>query len=320
MYKNLKQLIKLSNGPALYMPGSTQPPTPADIPVQSILPKPKLLPQKPKKLKSLYSPGARQLPQESSLWDAIRDYYTTIPGGPSNAVEQAIKYRPIMAATATPLKQQQLTRIFNKKPSEQLLAEPSGPDLMDPLTFGRTTIQRKYPIKYFSDPDPNYHGYTSKGSPNVYINNRFNRHDLSGDDRRLRKAILEHELTHRTFVPVDNYFKPGPVLHGNDPYLSTPAEVDARLAAIKRLYAKNTGILVDTPEKAEEAINWYRSKGSMRDNDRYLLDEINVMVEPRGVRKGLDPDKLKQNNLDLLKWRMPGLVQRQYPHLQQIIS
>jgi hypothetical protein len=324
MYNNLKKLTKRSSGPALYMPGSTRPPTPADIPVQPTLPQPKLQPQK---LKSLYNPGMRQLPQESSLWDAIRDYYTTIPGGPSNAVEQAIKYRPIMATTAAPLKLQLNTRLAdgNKSYLKALMQYQSGPELMRPLTFGRTTIQQEYPIKYFSPASSVYansdvRGFIDPSLPDINISNKYSGNNLSAADRDLRDSTLEHELTHRTLIPMDKLYASYPVLHGSDAYFSNTDEVDARLAQVKRVYAKHTGILVDTPEKAETALKWYRTKGYRLDKDPGLLEEINIMMEPHGVRKGIDLNKLKQNNLDLLKWRMPGLVQQQYPHLQQIIS
>ena len=40
-------------------------------------------------------------------------------------------------------------------------------------------------------------------------------------------------------------------------YAMSPAEIDVRLAEVKRRYAKHTGIIVDTPEKAEQAIKWF---------------------------------------------------------------
>ena len=37
----------------------------------------------------------------------------------------------------------------------------------------------------------------------------------------------------------------------------SPTEIDVRLAEVKRRYAQHTGIIVDTPEKAEQAIKWF---------------------------------------------------------------
>lgn len=40
-------------------------------------------------------------------------------------------------------------------------------------------------------------------------------------------------------------------------YTVRPEELDVRLAMIKRIYAYNTGRLVETPEEAERAVQWY---------------------------------------------------------------
>ena len=40
-------------------------------------------------------------------------------------------------------------------------------------------------------------------------------------------------------------------------YAVRPEELDVRLAMIKRIYAYNTGRLVETPEEAERAVQWY---------------------------------------------------------------
>jgi hypothetical protein len=40
-------------------------------------------------------------------------------------------------------------------------------------------------------------------------------------------------------------------------YVTKPAEMDVRLAQVKRLYAHATGRIVDTPEEAQRALDWY---------------------------------------------------------------
>jgi superfamily II DNA or RNA helicase len=96
------------------------------------------------------------------------------------------------------------------------------------------------------------------------------------------QPTLEHELSHNSYIrdkavldaqraaqnnPVENTvpdYRPnfGPRLLAKDEetrkYVLNPAEIDARLAEVKRRYAHYTGKLVETPEHAQEAWNWWR--------------------------------------------------------------
>ena len=51
-------------------------------------------------------------------------------------------------------------------------------------------------------------------------------------------------------------------------YLTRATEIDVRLAGIKRIYAHFTGELVDTPEKAEKALQWYGENYRQADEDK----------------------------------------------------
>ena len=84
-------------------------------------------------------------------------------------------------------------------------------------------------------------------------------------------------------------------------YKLDPAEVDVRLAEIKRRYAHHTGQLVSTPEDAEKAWSWWRENQS-----KLPLEEGHPTTE-RGDFKTYDglPDAQKQQ----LFHRMPELVQ-----------
>ena len=53
-------------------------------------------------------------------------------------------------------------------------------------------------------------------------------------------------------------------------YFSDPAEIDARLAEVKRRYAHHTGVLVETPGQAEDALEWFNNT---RDERIELFDD-----------------------------------------------
>jgi hypothetical protein len=91
-----------------------------------------------------------------------------------------------------------------------------------------------------------------------------------------QQPVLEHELGHNAYVrdtatlrSQEDATEKGAagwnVPHGGTDradfyrYALDPAEVDVRLAEIKRRYAFATGRLVDSPEEAQKAWDWWRS-------------------------------------------------------------
>jgi hypothetical protein len=106
------------------------------------------------------------------------------------------------------------------------------------------------------------------------------RADLSGPLRPNADRTLDHELTHHLtttpgiFEPSDeSVSKYAPKIDpkatkdrwADDPdyfrYSTTPTELDPRIAEIKRQYTYVTGRRVNTPEVAEDAINWWKTHG-----------------------------------------------------------
>lgn len=86
--------------------------------------------------------------------------------------------------------------------------------------------------------------------------------DVYGNARSGRQSVLEHERSH---AAIDGSGGRNPVAKsggafdtpGIGEYVLTPSEMNVRLAQIKRRYAHATGQIVDTPEKAQEALYWY---------------------------------------------------------------
>jgi hypothetical protein len=74
---------------------------------------------------------------------------------------------------------------------------------------------------------------------------------------------IEHERSHAAFgpdqLPEQALAQEESKYAGqrNTKYISSPQEIDVRLANIKRHYAYNTGKIVTTPEEALEAIKWW---------------------------------------------------------------
>lgn len=119
-------------------------------------------------------------------------------------------------------------------------------------------------------------------------------------------------------------------------YLLNPAEVDVRLAEIKRIYAQQTGKLVETPQQAHEAMNWYREN---MDNTGGSAVRVGVgssgrsVTPPRNVSQELrdggnfEPtisreafklyDTLPDEQRQQLLHRMPELVQQSNPGLRK---
>lgn len=88
------------------------------------------------------------------------------------------------------------------------------------------------------------------------------RTDVYGGSKSGRQAVLEHERSHGALgVPTrdDPVAQAGGAFEspGFGNYVLTPSEMAVRLAQIKRRYAHATGQIVDTPEKAQEALYWY---------------------------------------------------------------
>jgi hypothetical protein len=92
-------------------------------------------------------------------------------------------------------------------------------------------------------------------------------------------------------------------------YLTDPTEVDVRLAEIKRHYAHHTGRLVDSPEEAQKAWDWWRSYS------RNFDPGVNESLERPGENPSLEREdfefydnalspQMKQQMLH----RMPELV------------
>ena len=86
--------------------------------------------------------------------------------------------------------------------------------------------------------------------------------------QKANQNTLEHELTHSAFGQSPRSLAGKPTsdkdlvaMGGGDynKYLLNPVEVDVRLAEIKRRYANETGRIVDTPQKARAAWDWFHS-------------------------------------------------------------
>ena len=120
------------------------------------------------------------------------------------------------------------------------------------------------------------------------------------------RPVLEHEATHAALMSgltpeevevvstsVSTAEDPGPRME----YLTEPSEMDVRLAEAKRLYAREKGILVDTPEKAAEAWEYYKG----RHMSQPAMDEPTMGGEYEMYDE--DPLLLKE-----MMQRMPGVV------------
>lgn len=74
----------------------------------------------------------------------------------------------------------------------------------------------------------------------------------------------KYEGSHKLHNP-SAYYQPKDLGYAMD-----PTEIDVRLAEVKRRYAQHTGIIVDTPEKAEQAIKWFNQT---RGDRKYKMGE-----------------------------------------------
>lgn len=127
------------------------------------------------------------------------------------------------------------------------------------------------------------------------------------------RATLEHELTHNVFPgATDSSRRDGWLKDYVDTfrdYLLSPSEIDVRLAEIKRRFAFATGELVDTPEKAKKAIEWWKARNNQYRVDAFLdkgTNAASIGSDWEDVYERL-PERFKQ---ELYK-RMPELVQNE---------
>lgn len=131
---------------------------------------------------------------------------------------------------------------------------------------------------------------------------------LATRDGNVPAGTLEHELTHSVIGSPSNqspstWTPHATTLGDRGKYLLNPAEVDVRLAEIKRWHAGRTGRLVDNPEEAARAWNeWHAPK--LPGNDK-----TNSPFGPLGptYRDG-SYDKLPDNMKQEFQRRMIELV------------
>jgi hypothetical protein len=135
------------------------------------------------------------------------------------------------------------------------------------------------------------------------------------------QGALEHELSHNAFSrnadttrqqrdPLRADARDWIVPHGDDykAYLLSPPEVDVRLAEIKRHYAHHTGRLVDSPEEAQKAWEWWRW------NQLNFMPGFDEQIERPGDNPTLDPedfywyDSQPPQMKEQMLHRMPELV------------
>lgn len=172
----------------------------------------------------------------------------------------------------------------------------------------------------------------------------------------MSQSLLEHELSHGAFPAAGEqdrdmasaFLTAGPARNpeqfGPDyekqqreqysnqiNYLSEPAEVDVRLAEIKRRYAHHTGNLVETPAQAQNAWDWWRQNRALMgmnrvDEDAYNQDETQLkQIAPENIPAYTPSDlptlntgqfedyydRLPDDQKQKLFHRMPELVQQQ---------
>lgn len=156
-------------------------------------------------------------------------------------------------------------------------------------------------------------------------------YDRQSDPQPLR--TLAHEITHTMEDPstqssyaIRKPFGRVPnVTNLNRRYITSPSELLARLANIKRRYAKATGHLVDSPVRARKAIKWMvqrnknidsghngdspRAPGWVTPNIGPLLYNVMQLDErPEAARQlGMDKEEMREFRRIILE-AMPGMV------------
>lgn len=224
----------------------------AGVPKQTAqpLPQPRQQPVPPAKpLAEFAFPAAGQpATRNETLRDAVSHYYGGREGF-DRAVSDAQAWQSRRPADS-PL------QVFAKWPAQ-------GVDKKIPVTYGADTSIINGPMK--GRPVAGVYSRTmgGYGSPRVRVG------DPAMQSREGTQAVRAHELTHGLTVrtpalrpagnetPLSVQFSTGvtPATEGKMRYLTSPAEIDARMAAIKRNYTYETGKSVNTPDAAAHAID-----------------------------------------------------------------
>lgn len=197
------------------------------------------------------------------------------------------------------------------------------PKVLDGLLWPKwkpEDVNKRAPVTT-SDTDPYYKeagndGWHDPNSGSIWLR----------DGAPNKASVLGHELGHHVYARdadtvvrqqaaaedgVSGWHMP----HGGDKksdyyrYTLEPAEVDVRLAEIKRHYAHHTGRLVDSPEEAQKAWDWwssYRRNFTPGVNEHIERPEDAPTLDMRTFdRYDTLPPQMKQQMLH----RMPELVQ-----------
>lgn len=140
---------------------------------------------------------------------------------------------------------------------------------------------------------------------------------------QLPQNTLEHELSHASYgvnslepFPLPQETKSNPPIGYSDKYVDytlIPAEIDVRLAEIKRRFAHETGTLVETPQQAEQAWDWWFNgqdggpSGAALEKQRTPHDRATLLHGGNEFYKDIPKEQIRQ-------WfhRMPELVQNNY--------
>jgi hypothetical protein len=164
-------------------------------------------------------------------------------------------------------------------------------------------------------PDSPANGWWNQNTKKIWVDS----------DSKHPQATLEHELSHNAYARDAGTLgtqrsasrdSPSWVLpHGGgeqadyNRYLLDPTETDVRLAEIKRHYANHTGRLVNTPEEAQKAWDWWRAykrNFSPGFNDKIERPTDSPTLWPSDFDFYDDlPEQMKEQMLH----RMPELVQ-----------
>jgi hypothetical protein len=163
-------------------------------------------------------------------------------------------------------------------------------------------IARQFPVKYGVPHKAGTHGTFNWGDNTIRT-----------ASEKPASYILDHEMTHAATAAdgvggkvraagtnPEKSWNP-PTSEDRQAYIADPVEVDARLADVKRRYAHYTGKVVDTPEEAIEAWEWWRENQA----------DI-VPSEGAGASMGIGDfefyDKMPDQQRTQLFLRMPELV------------
>lgn len=175
------------------------------------------------------------------------------------------------------------------------------------LPWDTRGLDRPIPVVLEESPTQTWTG--SKKPPLGVYDQRAGRVILNPAIDKYKQNTLEHERSHGVFG-----------VHGTGQgisreetrfldsaptnYITSPDEIDVRLANIKRQYAYNTGRIVDSPEEAERALKWWG-----RNSDDYQLEAPKAEQHPYQPKSEagtylLLPEEQRQKVLR----RMPELV------------